>query len=31
VKLKVLMADEVERAAHVAYLAGLGDAEKPSW
>lgn len=31
VKLRVLMADEAERAAHEAYLAGLGDADKPSW
>lgn len=31
VKLRVLMADEEERTAHEAYLAGLGDAEKPSW
>ncbi len=31
VKLKVLLADDVERAAHDAYLAGLGDVEKPVW
>lgn len=31
VKLKVLMADESERTAHEAYLAGLGDAGKISW
>jgi len=31
VKLKVLMADEAEHAAHEAYLAGLGDTENPSW
>ncbi len=31
VKLKVLMADETERAAHEAYLAGLVDAEKRFW
>ncbi|MDG1096132.1 MAG: DNA polymerase III subunit epsilon [Methylophilaceae bacterium] len=31
VKLKVLMADEAEHAAHEAYLAGLCDTEKPSW
>jgi len=31
IKLKVLMADEAELAAHEAYLAGLGDTEKPSW
>tara|TARA_B110000977_G_scaffold179152_1_gene237478 strand:+ start:2306 stop:2986 length:681 start_codon:yes stop_codon:yes gene_type:complete len=29
--LRVLMADEEERAAHDVYLAGLGDVEKPSW
>ena len=29
--LRLLMADEEERAAHDVYLAGLGDAEKPSW
>jgi len=31
VKLKVLMADEAERTAHEAYLAGLDDAGKISW
>lgn len=31
VKLKVLIADEAELTAHEAYLAGLGDADKPSW
>ncbi|HIE91077.1 MAG: DNA polymerase III subunit epsilon [Methylophilaceae bacterium] len=31
VKLRVLMADEAESAAHDAYLAGLGDIEKSSW
>jgi DNA polymerase III subunit epsilon len=31
VKLKVVMANEEERIAHDAYLAGLGDVEKPSW
>lgn len=29
--LRLLMADEEERAAHDVYLAGLGDVEKPSW
>ena len=31
VKLKILMADEAERAAHEVYLAGLGDSSKISW
>jgi DNA polymerase III subunit epsilon len=31
VTLKVLMADEVECAAHEAYLAGLGDVDKLAW
>lgn len=30
-KLKVVMANDEELAAHAAYLAGLGDIEKPSW
>ncbi len=30
-KLKVLMANEVECAAHEAYLEGLGDVDKPAW
>lgn len=29
--LRVLIADEEERAAHDVYLVGLGDVEKPSW
>ncbi|MFT7227602.1 MAG: DNA polymerase-3 subunit epsilon [Methylophilaceae bacterium] len=29
--LRVLMADEEERAAHGVYLSGLGGVEKPSW
>jgi len=31
VKLKVVSADEIESAAHDAYLQGLGDIGKSSW